>query len=631
MPWQPAQTRLKATPPFAGLAGRASSGIIPAPRPGSFSPGGHAGRQKLEVGLAIAFIWWCWRWHYAPVHAARHAAVHSLFDGDLRSGAGAVLRKFSKQSEEWKSEFLRSSLEMTVTAGEIVARIAIGDVRDLRTNVCVGGGNQITTSPHKPSLFVIGEGADFGVVQIVFRGADVSWAETNGAVTITDRIERAHRRQQVTENLRAMFIVDRPLLRLVYIQGATSWQCGRTAKRSRILAICKPVPEFLEFVRSPVAVLCYLQQKTGAFAGQRKPGLESELLVETVAAIVASHRSGEQTPAETIARSYQRLRAQNDPSIFISLRDEKDAIAEARALPTDMRERALYGVPVAIKDNIDAVGFPTTAACPEFAYTPKRDATAVARLREAGAIVIGKSNLDQFATASSVCARPMACREIRSRPSYVPGGSSSGSAVAVAAGIVPIALGTDTAGSGRVPAGLNNIVGLKPSLRVISTAGVVPACRTLDCVSVFALTVEDAWTAFQVMAGPDRADPYSRERPLGEPGAMPTGIRLGVPRKTQRLFFGDREYEAAYAAALERLVRLGCTVVEIDFEPFYEAADFFTKGRGWRSESCRGPADCVQTRRHSSGDARNPSQRYAAECDGDFRRVLPSQRINGRL
>jgi allophanate hydrolase len=125
---------------------------------------------------------------------------------------------------------------------------------------------------------------------------------------------------------------------------------------------------------------------------------------------------------------------------------------------------------------------------------------------------------------------------------------------------------------------LNNIVGLKPSLGVISTAGVVPACRTLDCVSVFALTVEDAWTAFQVMAGPDRADPYSRERPLGEPGAMPTGIRLGVPRKTQRLFFGDREYEAAYAAALERLVRLGCTVVEIDFEPFYEAARLLYEG-----------------------------------------------------
>jgi hypothetical protein len=122
---------------------------------------GHAGRQKLEVGDNCIHLR-CLRRHDAPIHAARHAAVHSLFDGDLRSGAGAVLRKFSKQSEEWKSEFLRSKLEMTVTAREIVARIAIGDVRNLRTNVCVGGGNEITTSPHKPGLFVIGEGADFG-------------------------------------------------------------------------------------------------------------------------------------------------------------------------------------------------------------------------------------------------------------------------------------------------------------------------------------------------------------------------------------------------------------------------------------------------------------------------------------
>ena len=301
-------------------------------------------------------------------------------------------------------------------------------------------------------------------------------------------------------------------------------------------------------------------------------------MVETIAAIVASHRSGEQTPAETIARSYQRLRAHNDPAIFISLRDEKDAISEARTLPTSMRERPLYGVPVAIKDNIDVVGLPTTAACPEFAYTPKRDATAVARLREAGAIVIGKTNLDQFATGLVGVRSPYGVPRNTFKAELVPGGSSSGSAVAVAAGIVPIALGTDTAGSGRVPAGLNNIIGLKPSLGVVSTAGVVPACRTLDCVSVFALTVEDAWAAFQVMAGPDRADPYSRKRPLGEPGAMPTGMRLGAPFKTQRLFFGDRKYEAAYAAALERLVRLGCNIVEIDIEAFYETARLLYEG-----------------------------------------------------
>jgi allophanate hydrolase len=164
------------------------------------------------------------------------------------------------------------------------------------------------------------------------------------------------------------------------------------------------------------------------------------------------------------------------------------------------------------------------------------------------------------------------------KPELVPGGSSSGSAVAVAAGIVPLALGTDTAGSGRVPAGLNNIVGLKPSLGLISTHGVVPACRTLDCVSVFALTVDDAWTALAAIAGPDRADPYSRDRPLARLGAMPAHVKLGAPRAGQRLFFGDRQFEAAYDLALQRLAQLGCEIVEIDIEPFYETARLLYEG-----------------------------------------------------
>jgi len=277
-------------------------------------------------------------------------------------------------------------------------------------------------------------------------------------------------------------------------------------------------------------------------------------------------------------RSYQRLRACNDPAIFITLCDEKNAIAEARALPASMRERPLYGIPVAIKDNIDAVGFPTTAACPEFAYTPERDATAVARLRDAGAIVIGKTNLDQFATGLVGVRSPYGVPKNTFKADLIPGGSSSGSAVAVAAGIVPIALGTDTAGSGRVPAGLNNIVGLKPSLGLISMAGVVPACRTLDCVSIFALTVEDAWTALKVVAGPDSADPYSRSWTLGKLGAMRARMTVGAPRTIQRLFFGNRRYETAYAAALERLVQLSCNVVEIDIEPFYEAARLLYEG-----------------------------------------------------
>jgi len=224
------------------------------------------------------------------------------------------------------------------------------------------------------------------------------------------------------------------------------------------------------------------------------------------------------------------------------------------------------------------VGLPTTAACPAFNYSPTQDATAVARLRAAGAIVIGKTNLDQFATGLVGVRSPYGVPKNTFNGDLIPGGSSSGSAVAVAAGLVPLALGTDTAGSGRVPAGLNNIVGLKPSLGLISTFGVVPACRTLDCVSVFALTVDDAWTALAAMAGPDRADPYSRSRPLGMPGAMPAHVKLGAPHAGQRLFFGDRQFEAGYASALERLARLGCEIVEIDIEPFYETARLLYEG-----------------------------------------------------
>jgi allophanate hydrolase len=301
-------------------------------------------------------------------------------------------------------------------------------------------------------------------------------------------------------------------------------------------------------------------------------------LAETAAAIVAAHRSGRSDPAQTVARSYARLRAYDDPAMFITLRDEADAVAEARALAKSGAGLPLYGVPVAIKDNIDVAGMPTTAACPAFAYTPHRDATVVARLRAAGAIVIGKTNLDQFATGLVGLRSPYGAPRNPFNKELIPGGSSSGSAVAVAAGIVPLALGTDTAGSGRVPAGINNIVGLKPSLGLVSTYGVVPACRTLDCVSVFALTVDDAWDALAAVAGPDDHDPYSRRRPLGAPGAMPAQVKLGAPLTGQRLFFGDKAFEASYDAALTRLARLGATIVEIDIEPFYETARLLYEG-----------------------------------------------------
>ena len=301
---------------------------------------------------------------------------------------------------------------------------------------------------------------------------------------------------------------------------------------------------------------------------------------ETIAAIVAAHRAGTMTPAETIARTYRRIRDHDDPAIFISLRDEADALAEAEKLAAraDAASLALYGVPVAVKDNIDALGFPTTAACPAFSYIPAHDSTAVARLRAAGAIIIGKTNLDQFATGLVGVRSPYGIPRNSIRNDLIPGGSSSGSAVAVGAGLVPLSLGTDTAGSGRVPAMLNNIVGLKPSLGMISTAGLVPACRTLDCISVFALTVDDAALALSVMAGPDQADPFSRDRPLGPLTGFPPNPRLGVPRKGQLIFFGDKKAEAAYADALKRWTALGADLVEFDLEPFYETARLLYEG-----------------------------------------------------
>jgi allophanate hydrolase len=300
---------------------------------------------------------------------------------------------------------------------------------------------------------------------------------------------------------------------------------------------------------------------------------------ETVAAIVAAHRDGSASPAETVARSFRRIREHNDPAIFIAIRDEKDAIAEAESLgKKDAASLPLFGVPVAVKDNIDAVGMPTTAACPAFAYQAARDATAVAKLRAAGAIIIGKTNLDQFATGLVGVRSPYGIPVNPIRGDLLPGGSSSGSAVAVAAGLVPLALGTDTAGSGRVPAMLNNIVGLKPSLGLISTAGVVPACRTLDCVSVFSLTVDDAMTALKVMAAPDAGDPFSRNRPLGGMTAFPAKPRLGIPRNGQLIFFGDRHSEKAYDEALRRWTSLGAELVEFDLEPFYETARLLYEG-----------------------------------------------------
>ncbi len=302
-------------------------------------------------------------------------------------------------------------------------------------------------------------------------------------------------------------------------------------------------------------------------------------MTETVAEILDAYRRGAVRPENIVARSFERIRAHDDSAIFIALREEADVVAEARALVRGGdKTLPLYGIPVAVKDNIDVKGLATTAACPAYTYRPNKDATCVARLRQAGALVLGKTNLDQFATGLVGVRTPYGIGRNLFDQKLIPGGSSAGSALAVGAGLAPLALGTDTAGSGRVPAAFSNIVGLKPSCGLVSTAGVVPACRTLDCVSVLALTVDDAMAMLRVIAGPDQADPFSRPRPVHGVGPMPDGLKLGVPLPGQRLFFGDRASEAAYDAALARLSALGAKIVEINVEPFYATARLLYEG-----------------------------------------------------
>ena len=302
-------------------------------------------------------------------------------------------------------------------------------------------------------------------------------------------------------------------------------------------------------------------------------------LTETVAEILAAYRRDALKPQDVVARSYAGIRRHADPAIFIALREEAEVLAEAAALVRDSdRTLPLYGIPIAVKDNIDVKGLPTTAACPAFGYRPAKDATAVARLRRAGALILGKTNLDQFATGLVGVRTPYGIGRNLFNDTLIPGGSSAGSALAVAAGFVPLTLGTDTAGSGRVPAAFGNIVGLKPSRGMVSCSGVVPACRTLDCVSVFSLTVDDAIAALKVIAGADDADPYTRPRPVGAVGPMPDGVRLGVPLPGERLFFGDTRSAEAYDAALDKLASLGANIVEIDIKPFYEAARLLYEG-----------------------------------------------------
>ncbi len=289
-------------------------------------------------------------------------------------------------------------------------------------------------------------------------------------------------------------------------------------------------------------------------------------------------------PEDLIAEVYRRIEAVGDPGIFLHLRPESECAAEAKALsPFDPEALPLWGIPFAVKDNIDLAGSPTTAACPAYRYAPAVDAFAVAALKAAGAIPVGKTNLDQFATGLVGVRSPHSPPRNALDSELLPGGSSSGSAVAVAHGLVPFALGTDTAGSGRVPAAFNNIVGLKPSRGAISGTGVVPACRTLDTISVFALTVPDAWRAFAAAARRDPSDAFARTSRVPPLGNLPPAVTVGVPTPATRPFFGDTVQAASFDAALERLIALGAEIREVDFALFFEVGAMLYEG-AWVAE-----------------------------------------------
>jgi allophanate hydrolase len=310
-----------------------------------------------------------------------------------------------------------------------------------------------------------------------------------------------------------------------------------------------------------------------------------------VTSLARFYQAGDPSPRQVLTAIRQRIVAHPDSAIWIHLVPQDDLLAQADLLEK-RRARGealpLYGIPFAVKDMIDVAGLPTTAGCPAFSYTAKRTAPVVARLVKAGAILVGKTNLDQFATGLAGDRTPYgACSNVFDA-AYISGGSSSGSAVAVAAGLVSFALGTDTAGSGRVPAGCNNIIGLKPTANLLSTEGVVPACRSLDCVSIFALTVEDAVAVCRIAAEgawPEPADECAFE-----------DCTFTTPKDEDLEFFGDLSQAELYRQALEQLQQLGARRVSIDLRPFREVASLLYDGP-WVAERLAVVGDFLENHR----------------------------------
>ncbi|HYN92615.1 MAG TPA: allophanate hydrolase [Pilimelia sp.] len=313
-------------------------------------------------------------------------------------------------------------------------------------------------------------------------------------------------------------------------------------------------------------------------------------------ALRAAYAGGRLRPVDVVDLVLRRIAARGDDSVWISRVPPAALRRRAAALAgRDPADLPLYGVPFAVKDNIDVAGLPTTAGCPDFAYLPERTAPAVQRLLAAGGLLVGKTNLDQFATGLTGARSPYGACESVFGGGLIAGGSSSGSAVAVAAGLVSFALGTDTAGSGRVPAALNGIVGLKPTRGLLSTAGVVPACRSLDCVSIFATGVSEAAAVLAAARGVSPDDPWGRAPLPGQATPrLPATVRLGVPGAEDLDFFGDAGQRDRYLAGADRVAAHCAETARVPLGPFLEAGDLLYRGP-WVAERLTGLDDFLRT------------------------------------
>ena len=306
------------------------------------------------------------------------------------------------------------------------------------------------------------------------------------------------------------------------------------------------------------------------------------LSLVNIESLTQAYRTRTTTPTEVLRQIYQQIRSLGESPIWICLASEEDCLLRAAFLEqiVDLASLPLYGIPFAVKDNFDVAGMPTTAACSSFSYIASETAEAVQRLLNAGAILIGKTNMDQFATGLVGTRSPYGVCSSVFNSDYISGGSSSGSAVAVALSLVSFSLGTDTAGSGRVPAALNQLVGTKPTRGLVSAHGVLPACKTLDCVSIFTKTCAEAATVLDVLRGRDTKDPYSREASPGMDAApwLLSSFRFGVPTKETLEFLGDHQSEECFVSAIQAIVSLGGELVSFDYSPFRDAASLLYNG-----------------------------------------------------